>query len=79
MALQKRVPSTRYYRWDGKACRVHEDERCDLTADIYRAGNAYVPISPTDVIDGAVQIGQAEYERLTKWYDQQASQDGLRA
>ncbi len=72
MALQRKAPSTRYYRWDGRACRVHEDERGDLTADIYRAGGGYVSVSATDVIDGAVQIGLAEYERLTKWHDEHA-------
>lgn len=66
------MPSTRYYRWDGKACRVHEDEQGDLTADVYRAGNDYVSLCATDVIDGPVQIGQAEYERLVKWYDEHA-------
>ncbi len=72
MATKESLASTRYYRWDGRACRVHLDERGDLTADIHPAGGDEISISAADVIDGAVQIGQAEYERLIKWHDDHA-------
>ncbi len=62
--------STRYYRWDGRAYRVHHDGRCDLTSDIYLAGSDEVSISASDVMDGAVHVRQAEYERLIKWHDE---------
>jgi len=37
--------STRYYRWDARAYRIHQDERGDLTADIHPAGSDEVSIS----------------------------------
>ena len=52
--------STRYYRWDGRAYHVHDDERGDLTSDIYLAGSDEVSISAFDVMDGTVHVRQDE-------------------
>jgi hypothetical protein len=64
MARKKQEPSTRYYRWEGDACRIHVDEYGTETADIYRAGKGMLRINPVDVQFGAVQVGRADYDEL---------------
>jgi hypothetical protein len=55
--------TTRYYRWEGDACRIHTDADGNETADTYRA-DGYCSLSPTDVQWNGVQIGLAEYQEL---------------
>jgi hypothetical protein len=54
--MQKPATKTRYYLWEGDACRVHKDADGNETADTYRAGNVYVPLSAADVIWNGVEI-----------------------
>jgi|CXWL01.1.fsa_nt_gi L-rhamnose isomerase len=56
--------SISYYNWEGDACRVHEDAKGNLTADIYRAGKGTLPVSPTDVMFNSREIGEDEYKEL---------------
>jgi hypothetical protein len=64
MPREKREPSTRYYRWEGDACRIHVDADGDETADTYRAGNVYLPLSAADVVQNGVEIGRAAFQEL---------------
>lgn len=63
---KKSKPSIRYYSWEGDACRVHEDEMGDMTADIYRAGVGTLPVKPYDVIDNSRQISEKEYKEIVR-------------
>jgi hypothetical protein len=64
MPREKREPSTRYYRWEGDACRIHTDADGNETADTYRAGNVYFPLSAADVVKNGVEIGRAAFQDL---------------
>jgi hypothetical protein len=50
---------TRYFAWEGDACRMREQENGDVTADIYRAGKGFLPVS---LVYCAVEIGSARYQ-----------------
>lgn len=60
------LQSTSYYRWEGDACRVHEDEHGNLTADIYRSGRGIFPVNATDVLYGSVEISEKQYKELVQ-------------
>lgn len=56
---------TRYFNWEGDACRVMEDMTTgDRSADIYRAGHGHLEVDVTDVLYGAVEIGEKEFKSL---------------
>ena len=79
MLSKKREPSTRYFRWEGDACRVHAHENGDLTADIYRAGIGFLEVCASDVLDSSAQIGREEYEQIIKRKDEMAARESLHA
>ena len=54
----------RYFAWEGDACRLHELDNGDQSADIYRAGKGLLPISPTDLLFKATEISHAHYQEL---------------
>jgi hypothetical protein len=64
MPREKRERSTRYYRWEEDACRIHVDADGNETADTYRAGNVYLPLSAADVVQNGVEISRAAYQDL---------------
>ncbi len=57
-------PNISYYRWEGDACRLIEDENGRITADIYRAGRGHLPISESDILFNGVIINEEEYKEL---------------
>lgn len=61
--------ATRYFRWEGDACRMHTDGTGKETADLYRGGKGFVPISAGDLLFSAVAIGEAEYLTLVEQED----------
>jgi hypothetical protein len=72
MTVRKPLKSrTRYYEWEGDACRLHEKKNGDQCADIYRGGRGLLPIDPTDLSFNAKHIGHASYQRLVR--EQKAS------
>lgn len=64
MSREKREPLTRYYRWEGDACRIYIDVDGNETADTYRAGNVYLPLSAADVLLNGVEIRRAAFQDL---------------
>lgn len=57
---------TNFYRWEGDACRVHEDEQGNLSADVYRAGRGVLPVNATNVLYGSVEISEKQYKELVQ-------------
>ena len=55
---------SRYYDWEGEACRLHKKENGDQVADLYRGGRGLVRVSPTDLHLNARPIGRACYQQL---------------
>jgi hypothetical protein len=67
MTVRKPLKSrTRYYEWEGDACRLHQKQNGDEFADIYRGGRGLLPIDPTDLSFKAKQIGRASYQKLVR-------------
>jgi hypothetical protein len=65
MTVRKQPKSrTRYYEWEGEACRLHKKENGDEVADLYRGGRGLVRVSPTDLHLSARPIGPACYQQL---------------
>jgi hypothetical protein len=60
---------TRYFNWEGDACRLHEQKDGSQTADIYRAGRGILPISPADLFFCASEIGYGRYKELVEEED----------
>lgn len=63
---EQNVQTTTFYRWNGDACRVHEDKDGTLTADVYRAGRGTLPVSATDILYGSVEISEKQYKELVR-------------
>ena len=64
--MSKRKESvTRYFRWDGDACRLYEHPDGRRTADLYRFGMGIVPIDAFQ-LDYAVEISQTAYLALVE-------------
>lgn len=55
-----------YYHWEGDPCRVvvANDGYNSEAAEIYVAGEGFVPIGLSDVYHEGVPIGEAEFKRL---------------
>lgn len=59
-----KIIATKFYEWEGDACRVHEDEIGNLTADIYRGGVGFIPMPASDVIWKSKSISEQQYKKL---------------
>ena len=58
------VLRTVYYSWFGDACRMHVHANGKRTADLYRGLRGIIPINPIDLLRGALEISEVEYQRL---------------
>ncbi len=57
---------TRFFSWEGDACRLHKEASGVLTADLYRGGMGIVPINPSDILFGAKEVSKEAYEALVQ-------------
>ncbi len=60
---------TTFHDWESDACRIHDDGRGNLTADIYRPGRGIVPVAVVDVEWGGCRISEPAYMRLVAFHD----------
>jgi hypothetical protein len=63
------IVETTYFRWDGDACRLHKHKNGRMTADLYRGGVGFVPISPFER-DWSVPICEEDYKDLVEEEDE---------
>jgi hypothetical protein len=66
----KRAARTSFHDWEDDACRIHHDERGNVTADLYRPGRGHIPVSPGDVVWCGMQISEAAYNQLVAFHDE---------
>jgi hypothetical protein len=64
MPHKKRSRTTLYYSFEGSPARVHKDELCDLTGDVYRSGRGIVPADASYIYYHSFPISRARYDEL---------------
>lgn len=55
-----------YYRWEGDACRMVEDQAQPGSprAEIYCAGQGFLPVNSAEMLEKAVEVGEEAFKEL---------------